>query len=263
MRNIKFYIIIIALLALGCFLGAKLYHTDKKVKLYETEKAKQKTEILIGAKEIQRKVDSSGLETVMFDITKNALAPITPSTNTRGIIDTTAMALDIRTKQLKQVLVVKSSLEAENVKLKKQLDAAKRPYYTYSGDGLDLTFTPPNDIDTFARADFKANINIKATQYWKRSWFLGAKKSILAVSSDNPRFKINSADYVEFEQKQPTFGLRIQANTSYSFDSGELGFGPAVRFDAGRFSFQGRYSKFPNDPKWKPSVNASYDILRF
>lgn len=75
--------------------------------------------------------------------------------------------------------------------------------------------------------------------------------------------KINGADFVEFEQKQPTLGLRIQANASYDMETGQLGYGPGARFDVGRFSFQGRYSKFPNTPKWKPSLNVSYDILRF
>lgn len=76
-------------------------------------------------------------------------------------------------------------------------------------------------------------------------------------------FKINGADFVEVEQKQPTFGLRLQARTSYNFESGTFGYGPAIRFDAGRFSLQGRYDKYLNDPKWKPSVNASFDLLRF
>lgn len=271
MKKIKqyiWYVIIVVIILAGFgFLIVKCLDYKKQAsdvkKANESVKAKIQTE----AKEIARKVDQKGVETVLYDITGHKVTPeqAASTEGTKGIIDTTALALDIRTKQLKQILVVKASLEAENLQLKKQLNASNRPYYTYSGNGLDLRFTPPSGIaaDTIATADFTANLTLKATQYWRRNWFLGAKKSILAVSSDNPMFKINGADYVEFEQKQPTLGLRIQANTSYNFDTGELGYGPALRLDVGRFSFQGRYSKFPNDPKWKPSVNASYDILRF
>jgi hypothetical protein len=218
------------------------------------------------AKEIKRKVDENGIETVLFNVTNNkgTVSELLATKDTKDVIDTTAMALDIRTKQLKQILIVKATLETENLKLKKQLDAAKRPFYTFSGNGLDLKFTPPNDLDTAARATFKANVGIIASQYWRRDWFLGSKKSILAVRSQNPEiFKVNGADFIEIEQKQPAFGLRIQANASYNMETGQLGYGPAARFDVGRFSFQGRYSKFPNDPKWKPMVNASYDLLRF
>jgi hypothetical protein len=264
MKNIKQYIFIIALLV-GCiFLSYKWYQSHCQMVELKQARASVEAKVTTEAKEIARKVDEEGLETVLFEVTGNKVpTPGALPGSTIGIIDTTAMALDVRTKQLKQILVVKSTLEAENLALKKKLDASKRPYYTYTGNGLDLKFTPPNEADSIARAEFTANVNIKATQYWKRNWFLGSKKSILAVSSDNPMFKINGADYIEVEQKQPTFGLRVQANTAYNFDTGEMSYGPAVRFDVGRFSFQGRYSKFPNDPKWKPSINASYDILRF
>lgn len=243
----------------------KVFEYKSELSAVKKADSKVKAKIETEAKEIKRQVDEKGVETVLFEVTGNKVTPeqAESTKGSKGLIDTTALALDVKTKQLKQVLVIKSTLEAENLQLKRMLDAAKRPYYTYSGNGLDLKFTPPNEVDTIARAEFTANVNIKATQYWRRNWFLGAKKSILAVSSDNPLFKINGADYIEVEQKQPTFGLRVQASTSYNFETGSLGFGPAVRFDAGRFSFQGRYSKFPNDPKWKPSVNASYDLLRF
>ena len=219
------------------------------------------------AKEISRKVDEKGIEQVIYDVTGHKTTPEKALSNaaTKGIIDTTAMALDIRTKQLQQVTVIKAALEAENLQLRKQIDANQRPFYTYHGNGLDLKFTPANEADStsVATADFKANVQIKATQYWKRDWFLGRKKSLLAITSNNPMFKINGADYVEFEQKQPTFGLRIQANSSYNFETGELGYGPAARFDVGRFSFQGRLTKFPNSSSWVKSINASYDLIRF
>jgi hypothetical protein len=267
MKNIKHHIAII-LLTIGCVLLV-VQCLKQRATISEKEKkdAKQAKAIVTEAKEIARKVDEKGIETVLFDITGNKVTPEQVLSNeaTKGIIDTTAMALDIRTKQLKQVLVVNSTLEAENLKLRKQVDANNRPYYTYKGNGLDLRFTPANELDStsVATADFSANVKIKATQYWKRNWFLGAKKSILAVSSDNPMFKINGADYVEFEQKQPDFGLRLQANGSYNMGTGEITYGPALRVDLGRLSIQGRYSRFPSNSKWVPSINASYDIIRF
>lgn len=264
MRNARIILEIILVVVAGVFIYKYIKNTRELADFKQSNKL-VKSQVLKEAKEIARKVDDKGIETVIYDVTghKAPVEVLSSNASTKGIIDTTAMALDIRTKQLKQLLVVKGSLEAENLQLKKQLSSTHQPYYTYTGNGLTLKFTPPNENDSVATADFTANVQIKATQYWKRSWFLGAKKSILAVSSDNPLFKINGADFIEIEQKQPTFGLRVQANTAYNMDNGQLSYGPAVRFDAGRFSFQGRYSKYPNDPKWKPSINASFDILRF
>jgi len=265
MKSIIRTIVEICLIAAVAFLGYKLIQSEKEKNSYKKEKQEVSQKIQTEAKEIARKVDEDGIETVLHNITGNKVGPKKAASAGAKIIDTTAMALDIRTKQLKQIMSVNGTLAMENLQLKKQLNAANRPFYTYSGNGLDLRFTPPSGIeaDTIATADFTANVGITATQYWKRDWFLGSKKSILAVRPNSKNFKINGAEFVEVEQKQPTFGLRVQANTSYNFDTGEIGYGPAVRFDVGRFSFQGRYSKFPNNPKWKPSVNASYDILRF
>ncbi|WP_432712591.1 hypothetical protein [Pedobacter sp.] len=265
MKNIKFYLIIAAL-ALGIvYIGIKYLDKSKEADQLTKAKASVSKQIQTEANVIARKVGENGIATVLFDITGHKATPeqAASTAGTKGIIDTTAMALDIRTKQLKQILVVKSSLEAENLKLKKQLDQYNRPYYTYSGNGLDLKFTPPNDLDTNARADFKADVKISATQYWQRKWFLGAKKSILAVTSDNPIYKVNGADFVEFEQKQPAFGLRIQASGNYNPQTGVVGYGPAARIDAGRFSFQGNYTYYPDYEHWRPSVNVNYDLIRF
>jgi hypothetical protein len=266
MKYIKY---VIGFLAICAFAYLVYGYITSKRKVAEMEQAKKKVtkQIQKEATEIKRKVDKDGIESVLFDITGNkaALDHLVSNEGTKGIIDTTAMALDIRTKQLKEILVVNSTLAANNLQLRKQLDSSRRIFYTYNGNGLKLKFTPPDATDTnsVATADFSADVKIKATQYWKRSWFLGSKKSILAVTSDNPMFKINGADYVEFEQKQPAFGLRFQANSSYNFDTGEIGYGPAARVDLGRFSVQGRLTKYVNSQGWGKSVNASYDLIRF
>ncbi len=268
MKNIKLYVVI-GLLAIGCaILAVKVIHQQATLTDKDKQAAKVTKAIVTEAKEIARKVDEKGIEQVLYDVTGNkaTIDQVQSNQATKGIIDTTAMALDIRTKQLKEILVVKGVLEAENLKLRRQLDANNRPFYTYQGQGLNLKFTPPyNDLDTADQgtADFNANVSIKATQYWKRNWFLGSKKSILAVSSNSPLYKINGADFVEFEQQQPMFGLRIQAGANYNPQTGSIGFGPAARIDIGRLSLQGNYTYYPESERWRPSINANYDLVRF
>jgi hypothetical protein len=264
MKNLKFYLIITALVIGLTWVAVKLFKAREQVSSYEKARDKQVKAIQTEAKEISRKVDSAGIETVLFDVTKNIARQSQLATieATKGIIDTTAMALDIQKKQLTEILVINSTLAAENLKLKRNLDANSKPYYTYSGKGLNLKFTPPyNELDSNDQgtADFNANVSIKATQYWKRRWFLGAKKSILAVSSNSPFFKVNGSDFVEFEQRDPVFGLRIQAGANYNPQTGSI----AARLDIGRLSFQGNYTWYPESERWRPSINANYDIVRF
>jgi hypothetical protein len=266
MKYIKWIIGVLVVLAIA-FLVFKCLEKERKLTEYEQADKKVSKQIQKEAIEIKRQVDKKGIESVLFDITghKATLDQLVSNDATKGI-DTTAMALDIRTNQLKQILVIKATLEANNLQLKKQLDSSRRLFYTYNGNGLKLRFTPPDILDSNSKAtaDFTANVGIKATQYWKRSWFLGAKKSILAVTTDMPKmFKINGADYIEFEQKQPSFGFRVQASTNYNPQTGSVGFGPAARFDVGRVSFQGNYTWYPESQRWRPSINANYDLVRF
>jgi hypothetical protein len=266
MKYIKYVIGVLMVCGIA-FLIYKYLEKDRKVAEMEQAKKKVTKQIQKEATEIKRQVDKDGIESVLFDITGNkaALDQLVSNEGTKGIIDTTAMALDIRTKQLKEILVINSTLAASNLQLRKQLDSSRRVFYTYNGNGLKLKFTPPDATDTnsVATADFSADVKIKATQYWKRSWFLGSKKSILSVTSDNPMFKINGAEFVEFEQQQPTFGFRVQASSNYNPQTGSIGFGPAARFDVGRVSFQGNYTWYPESQRWRPSINANYDLVRF
>lgn len=265
MKNIRYKLIILTL-ALG-WITLAIVLREKSTQIEELKNAKQTVDgrIQKEALEISRKVDSTGIETVIYDINHNqaSLAQLATSTKTKDIIHTTALALDLRTKQLKQILVAKSTLEAENLKLKQQLDASEMPYYTYDAGGLKLKFTPPSANDTVAHADLTANVQIKATQFWRRKWILGARRSFLAITSDNPMFKINSADYLEIEQKPAAFKVSFQASSTYDSRSGMFLFGPAAQVNLGRLSFRGHYGRNLMEQKWHTQLSASYDILNY
>jgi hypothetical protein len=265
MKNIRQYIITAAL-AIGCiFLLLELIKKSGKLEAIGRSKKNEDNLIQTEAKEIARNVDSSGIETVTFDINSNKASPdrLMLSRKTKGIIDTTALALDLRTKQLKQIMLLKSIIEAENIQLKRQLDSSNLPYYTYYGNGLRLKFIPPNANDTAGHADFSASVQIKATQFWRRSWLLGPKKDYIAISSDNPMFKINNLEYLEIEQKQNTVGFKIQASSSYNLRSGILTYGPSARLDVGRLSLTGHHGRGFNSNKWSTQLSASYDLFSF
>lgn len=265
MKNIKQYIITAAL-AIGCiYLLLELVRKSSKLDAMEHRKRNEDSQVQTEAKEIARKVDSSGIETVIFDINSNKASPaeLAFSRQTSGIIDTTALALDLRTKQLKQIMLLKSTLEAENLQLKKKLDSSNMPYYTYYDNGLRLKFTPPSTTDTAGYADFTANVQIKATQFWRRSWFLGPKKDYIAISSNSPLFKINNLDYLEVEQKHDVVQFKIQASSSYNLQSGKFTYGPSARLDLGRLSFTGYHGRGFDSGKASTQIGASYDLLSF
>lgn len=264
MKNLKFYLIMIVLAIGLTWLAIELLNAKKEISSFKKKAEIQQKQVITEAKEINRKVNEKGTETVLFDVTDNHAPADVGSKNTdiKGVIDTAAMALDIRDQQLKEIMVVNATLVAKNIQLKEELDSTKRKFYTWAGNGLNLKFTPPYDTNA-AIADINGSIGLTAALGYKKKWFLGKEQTLLSITSDNPFIKIGKVNYIGFEHDPNKFGLRLQVASNYNPHIGSLGFGPSARLDIGRLSIQGNYTWYPNTEQWYPSINANYDILRF
>ena len=129
MKNLKFHLPVVVLaLSLTCMLYA-YYKARLEISDYRQTKLKEKEQILQQAKEIRCLVDKKGLETVLLDVTDNRppLKENCRRASVKDLIDTAAMALDIRNNQLQQVTLINAALRAENLQLKGRLDEQKRP----------------------------------------------------------------------------------------------------------------------------------------
>lgn len=217
------------------------------------------------AKVIARQVDQFGSEHVTISAAEN----IYPSSIFKepavsvGLIDTVAMALKIKTKQVEELLRVNSTLSIRNAKAFYQIDSLKRRTIQYRDKYVSIAYTP-DTIDTVAGSfDFKYNADLKIAQYYKRNWFLGAKKSYIDVWSQDSRVRINGVDRFQVEQKDPAFGLRVQATSAYHPKNGIYGVGGGARIDLGRFSINPNYMYYPKSGTWSPNIQVNYDLIRF
>jgi len=154
-------------------------------------------------------------------------------------------------------------LKAENLQLKRMLDANQRPYWKISQNGFDLTVRPPLDSLSNPTADIYGKFSLTAAKGFKKKWFLGAEKTLLAITSNSPYIDIEKVDYIGFEREARQSGLRLQGQFNIDPETLDYGVGPGVRIDIGRLSIQGGYLKYPNLKKWKYNVGANYDFVRF
>jgi hypothetical protein len=254
--------VVIILVMLGLVIA--VYQWSRPKKSASTTKAATENP----AKVYQKK-DANGNNHSGYDVSnsivsaKDARNPSVPL----GIVDTSAKLLKIARTQIITITQVASSTKDSLLQAKFVINQLRQKIARYQDEFVDLSYTPDSDVEKPGKFSFSYNNKVTVTQHWQRNKViglpLGAKRSFIDVTSNDLRTLINGVKSLSIEQKQPEFGLRLQANTAYSFGDGLFSYGPAVRFDVGRFSIQGRYSKYPNDPKWKPSINASYDILRF
>lgn len=240
----------------------------KKIDEKEKEKYEVKKAIQVEAEIISRKIDKEGIEHVTIEATKNVL-PLPLVKNTvvvgAGILDTTALAIGILKNQVKELLVINSTLKAENLKAREETRNGQR-YLSYSDKTLGISYRPPLTTDTSDRGTLNLdyyNSQVSVTQYWKRKWFLGSKKGYIDISTNDIRNTINGVKQLTVEQKQPSFGLRIQGSFNYMPSKGDYGIGPSMRVDIGRLSLNGNYNWFPNEQRWINTVSANYDLIRF
>lgn len=258
------------LILITLFAAAAAYYFWSKVKQHSMASNSTAKEIQAEATIIARKVDKEGLNHVtikeaehIMPINKNDLIAISP-----GIRDTTAKAIarvGILEKQIESLTIINSTLLAENLRAKELINDQGVKSYAYKDKFVDLTFVPSLGIDTLDKGffNFKYNADLNITQYWKRKWLLGAKSSFIDIYSNDPRTTVNGVKRLKFEQKEPQFGLRLQAAANFNPATGSIGFGPAARIDIGRFSIQGNYTWYPESERWSPGFTGNYDIIRF
>jgi len=260
MKNLKFYLVIAALIIGLLYVGYQWYQDSRSLKVFEATKREVTKQILTGAKEISRVVKANGTEAVLLDITGNRTSnKNADKTDIPDIVDTAALALDIRTKQLKEVTQIAAQYKAENLQLKAQLDSGHHLYYTYEANGLKLKFTPPYDTVKNATADFLGTFGVTLAQGYKRQWFLGKEKSLLSVSSDSPYFKINKVNYVGFDRAPPDFGLQAKWKASFNNIAGPAS-GPALSLKLGRFDLEGDFQYYINNKSWSWGASTEFTI---
>lgn len=257
--------VIIMLILLGITIKLKIanYKLEKSyTKLIEAgilPKPQLKTNTTI----IERIVDKFGSEHVTVNAKENTYpASILKTDTDLSVLDTIAMALDIKTKQVEQLTRVVSHLKAERLQGRYVVDSLKRRIVKYTDEYVDIAYTP-NELDTVAgKFDFMYNANLNIAQYYKRKWVLGAKDSYVDIWSTDNRVKINKVDRVTIKPNQKKFGLTLQAVTGFDLAETELGYGYGVDVKLGRFSIQPTRVYQPSNNKWLNKVTAKYDILR-
>ncbi len=263
MENLKFYFIIFLLSVCIIVLGYKWYQNNSELEIAHQSKQKIKDQILTGAKEIKRTVLRNGAENLLLDITGHRTSiGNAEQTDIPDIVDTAAMALDIRTKQLIEVTAIVAQYKAENLQLKAQLDSNKNLFYTYKQNGLELKFTPPYSSSNYATADFLGRFNITAAQGYQRKGLLGRKKTLLSITSDSPFFIIDKVNYVGFNKEPINFDLELQASASFNQMTG-VGVGPGIKMEIGRFDFRGNYQYYQQERAWMYGANVTYKVFGF
>jgi hypothetical protein len=185
-------------------------------------------------------------------------------------IDSVALALNIKSKQLEAESTVSTVTHEDSVKfLRIQVDSLKRLVYYYDDKYLKLIVrmgAKDSTLDT-ANFDFSYNDSLRIDQYWKRKKLLGlnigSKQHFTDISSSDPRTTIAGLKTLTVKQNLPTVGFKLQAVLNYSLLNTSLSPGLGFRFDANRVSLNGTYYYNTDLNQWRPVLALRYDIIQF
>lgn len=255
MKNILIY----ALVGVILVLGYQLWKSDRDLRKAQSVYVPQ-SGVSIQAEEVARKVNEEGMETVVYKEAEPVLKLIEVENTEK--IDSALKLADVREKEVKQYQNVVGRVSEENIQLKQQIDEMTRDTsYVYEDKWLDLSFKRKND--TIVLGNFGYDFDFETLSYSRRDWFLGAKKSYTTIWSKDPRVSVRGYDKLTIRQPTPSYGLRVQANANWNPETGALGYGPGLRVDIDRFSFQGNYTYYPESGRWRPMVSGNFDLIRF
>lgn len=213
-------------------------------------------------------VDSQGIPHV---ISPGQINPIIDQEATKRalefkpIIDKVAESAPPQEKQIVKVLPqeIKDSIK----ELKQQLSNQQYLTFYYKDKYLSLGLKGNITDTTSSLESFNYNADLTIKQQYKRNKFLGvpigANKSYLTVSSVDPRVTIQGKKDYTVVQKEPEFGLRLQALGGYNFSTKGLSTGPSLRVDFLKSSLRGSYLYNFQTKKWTPTATFEKDIIRF
>jgi hypothetical protein len=260
-KNILIVVLVIGCIVLFFWKPVSVQKAEQIVKKNQIAADKIEAEVEI----IAREFDERGVEHAKV-IASNEVDP--EQASYIGVLDTAAIRIKIQAKQIESLTIINSQLVAKDLKATKIINDLGQAVFKYKDKYVDLSFRPPTVNDTLnpnndAAFDFTYNADLEIVQYQKRKWFLGEKRSYIDIASNDARTTISGVKRLTVRQDRPAYGLRAQAMTTYNINSGNIMIGPAIRFDAGRFSIQAARLYNPSRPRGINVVALTYDGFIF
>lgn len=250
--------IIVVLVVIGYF----FVRWDNGKSYYESNSEPPKIDVPIE----KRPLDDKGVEHAIIQDDQNIISRdnFIDSKRPQNQVDSAAANLKIAKDLITKLTIINTLTRDSLLKAKKVVNTLNNQLsYVYKDKYVDLKFDTPSDDNKEGSFSFAYDADLNIVQYQKRKWFLGAKKSYIDISSNDTRTTIRGVRQLTIEQKEPQFGLRLQASTNYNFYTGNFGAGPGLRVDINRWSFQGNYMYYPSVDTWYPAITANFDIIRF
>lgn len=199
------------------------------------------TEVTIEAKEIERKVDTSGRTKVIYELSD----PIIKKIEDHSKIDSISRVAEIKESKIKSLTTIHADLRAENLQLRRIVsdiangkDTSTEVYQFKNRWITNTVYVKDSTVSSDIWLDATVN---KVDYSHKKYWFFGRDSNRSKVWFENPYIKPNGLDYLEVKQNEAFWGIGIDIEGKYLHDLKEVIIGPKIDVKIGRFRINGGY----------------------
>lgn len=212
--------------------------------------------------------DTEGRQHTVIDADKNTFiqseANKIVNDQLKPVIDSIAKRVGVKGKQIESSTTISTTSQATDLKaMRSAMDSLRRLTIYYKDKYLELAYRPaiPGDTTDLGSFDYKYNADLDIDQYWKRAFILGRKSSYLDIFSNDKRTTINGVKRLQIEQKDPGFGVRVQALGNYDLRSKLLQPGAGLTIDIGPFSARSALFYNANERRFTPTIEGAFTIF--
>lgn len=254
---IRIFVISITLaLAGGCIYLYIMYQkaTEKPSPSPIEEAAKKQVETK--AEIISQDVDKNGLEHTVAKMAKEIDNSALDKAKS-DLLDTVEK-LNITRDQLKQVMVVNTSLVITKEKLERKVSQLATTY-SHFDEHFRLSVNVPTDTMEAATFDAGYDADLITTQYNKKRW-LFLKDPFIDIYSNDPRFTIKGAKTLTIKPRLSGFGFSGAIVSDYNQIAG-LSAGSGINIRFGKLSLKGGYQYYIDHKRWAADYGVRFRLI--
>lgn len=259
MKNVIFYLVIIALIVLLIW---SLFFRKREVLEITT------TKVITTAPLHRKYTDSSGVNHSVFDISKTKVTSKQAKNTSILILDSTAKLLNIEKEKVKSITQINITTKDSLLQAKKEIDQlTSRRKDSYNDEFVSIDYLYPRDSAMGGIFGFKYNQKLNIVEHEEYKKFLFIKynyKNLLDISSRDKRSNINGVERLTVEPKQKEFFVKLQGIINNGkFDINSTNTGVGLQLDFKRFTLQGDYLYDLNTGEKFPLIQLRINILSF
>lgn len=239
--HITIIIVLCTALVKSCYQNHK---SEERIEQLSKVKPVPSTGTTQQAELIAEKVSKEGKTAATF----REAEPIIKMIEDNSKADSIAKLAEVEKSKVNALTVIKGSLEAENIELKRRLSAGdtspsgkREARFVHTDPYLSIEGVQRSD-SMFVLTRLVADASVNKIDFSKKKyWVFGKNEQLTTIYYNSPYIRVNGLETLKIKQKEPFFDVKVNIEGKYLHTDREVLIGPKIRLGLGRVGITGGY----------------------